>query len=106
MKTTSIAALAIVLGLVPTLAFADPVINSGALNDAIQQEHISDSIGDAIGGSSGGVYSDPLTDAINGPDVIYSEELIDALNTNGPGSNGQRGGAGADLRVQIARALK
>lgn len=103
MKTT-FAALAIVLGLLPALASADPI--SGALNDAIQQEAISDSISDAIGGSSDGVYSQPLNDAITGPNGVYSDDLNDVLignNGNGqPGTNGYS----RDASVQIAKALK
>lgn len=103
MKTT-IAALAIVLGLVPSLALADPI--SGALNNAIQQEAISDSIGDAINGSSGGVYSDPLNDVLNAG-VIYSDDLIDTLADKGnSASGGQRGGNADAVKLQIAKALK
>src|SRR5262245_44790177 len=100
MKTTYMA-LAIVLGLVPTLAAAGPI--SGALNDAIQQEAISDSIGDAIGGSSDGVYSQPLNDAITGPNGVYSDDLNDVIIGNN--ANGQPGGAtvSRDAKLMIAK---
>jgi len=100
------AALAIALGLVPSLAFAGGIY-SDALTDAVSGSSssggvYSDAVSDAVGGgsSSGGVYSDPLNDAITGPDVIYSPGLIDALTDDDDISPAHGGGSNAGGRYQ------